>query len=47
MHIYAYVYIPNIVYRDVYRIYTYIWKKIDNKVIQVEGKIYWEAKSTL
>ena len=24
-----------------------MWRKIDNKVIQVEGKIYWEAKSTL
>ena len=22
-------------------------KKIDNKVIQVEGEIYWKAKSTL
>ena len=22
-------------------------EKIDNKVIQVEGEIYWEAKSTL
>ena len=24
-----------------------IEKKIDNKVIQAEGVIYWEAKSTL
>ena len=24
-----------------------IEKKIDNKVIQAEGEIYWEAKSTL
>ena len=27
--------------------YTYKWRKIDNKVIQVEGEIYWKAKSTL
>ena len=29
-------------------IYIYIYiRKMDNKVIQVEGEIYWEAKSTL
>ena len=27
-------------------LYIYIYK-IDNKVIQIEGEIYWEAKSTL
>ena len=34
-------------------IYIYIWKervsekeKIDNKIIQAEGEIYWETKST-
>ena len=26
---------------------AYVWRKIDNKAIQVEGEIYWEVKSTL
>ena len=28
-------------------LYVSVERKIDNKVIQVEGKIYWETKSTL
>ena len=36
IHIYIYIYI-----------YICIYRKIDNNVIQVEGEIYWEAKSIL
>ena len=38
MYVYIYITIHACIYRE---------EKIDNKVIQEEGEIYWEARSTL